>query len=83
MNSPCYGCQQRAIGCHGQCELYKDWCEKKQQVYQERCKSLASNRRNISGRRNRVATIVEKQIRRNYERMGDYTSEGKNTNVHK
>lgn len=29
MKSPCYGCQDRALGCHGKCEQYAEYRVKK------------------------------------------------------
>ena len=23
--SPCYKCEERSLGCHGSCEIYKNW----------------------------------------------------------
>lgn len=30
--SPCYGCENRTVGCHGSCELYKVYAEKKREL---------------------------------------------------
>lgn len=29
---PCYGCEDRKVGCHGQCKKYKDWQESKPKI---------------------------------------------------
>jgi hypothetical protein len=26
--SPCLGCKDREVGCHGRCEIYKAWTER-------------------------------------------------------
>lgn len=28
-NPPCYGCEERSVGCHTECMKYLDWAEKK------------------------------------------------------
>ena len=33
---PCYGCQKRAVDCHGTCERYKAWTGKRQAEKLER-----------------------------------------------
>lgn len=33
---PCYGCQERAVGCHGKCDQYKAWDGKRQAEKLER-----------------------------------------------
>lgn len=30
MQVPCFGCGERAVGCHGRCERYKAWQEFKE-----------------------------------------------------
>lgn len=30
MQVPCFGCGERAVGCHGECERYKAWQEYKE-----------------------------------------------------
>ena len=29
---PCYGCEDRVIGCHSKCKRYNDWKEKMKQL---------------------------------------------------
>ena len=29
---PCHGCEDRHIGCHGECEKYMAWAEDRQKV---------------------------------------------------
>ena len=33
---PCCGCQERIVGCHGKCDQYKTWDEKRQAEKMER-----------------------------------------------
>jgi hypothetical protein len=71
MNSPCYKCKKRAPGCHSICDLYKAYCEERQQASEARLKTLATYRKSRT-KRVRIKTVVEKQVQRNYERTGDY-----------
>lgn len=41
---PCYGCSDRHIKCHAECELYKEWLNKLEAIKREREKSLAYTR---------------------------------------
>ena len=34
--SPCYGCPDRALGCHASCERYAAYREQQERVYQAR-----------------------------------------------
>ena len=44
LETPCFGCNDRAIGCHGECEKYKkfkadgleDWKKRREAYYKER-----------------------------------------------
>ena len=29
---PCYQCEDRHIGCHSECDAYKQWCEKNEKM---------------------------------------------------
>lgn len=37
---PCYGCTDRRIKCHAECEQYKEWLNKLEAIKHEREKSL-------------------------------------------
>lgn len=37
-NSPCYNCQDRRPGCHGECDRFAEYQERLQK-YNERCRS--------------------------------------------
>lgn len=39
--TPCYGCLERNVGCHGTCEKYKSW----EAAHQKRRKIIAENRK--------------------------------------
>jgi hypothetical protein len=39
--TPCYGCLERNVGCHGSCEKYKSW----EAAHQKRRKIIAENRK--------------------------------------
>lgn len=28
---PCSGCEERSVECHGKCEKYKAWCDKRKE----------------------------------------------------
>lgn len=32
MDAPCKGCKERAVGCHGKCERYKEYRRKKDEI---------------------------------------------------
>lgn len=32
MNAPCKGCKERAVGCHANCEKYKVYRKKKDEI---------------------------------------------------
>jgi len=38
---PCYGCQERTVGCHGTCEKYKAWDGKRQAEKLERFRRIS------------------------------------------
>lgn len=38
--SPCFGCDERHLGCHGDCEEYKAYRDSKVQEAQERAKFI-------------------------------------------
>lgn len=35
-DAPCYGCPDRAVGCHGNCEAYKAYRSEREATYQYR-----------------------------------------------
>lgn len=39
--TPCYGCLERNVGCHGRCEKYKVW----ETAHQEKRNVIAENRK--------------------------------------
>lgn len=41
---PCYGCADRHIKCHAECERYKEWLNKLEAIKREREKSLEYTR---------------------------------------
>lgn len=38
---PCMGCQKRVVGCHGKCDQYKTWDEKRQAEKLERFRRIS------------------------------------------
>jgi len=44
-SSPCYGCADRTVGCHGKCERHSEWKQKRDSDMGERIE--AAKGRNI------------------------------------
>ena len=36
MENSCYGCTKRKVGCHSNCEDYKEWLEEHHKIKKER-----------------------------------------------
>lgn len=34
-DSPCYGCEDRHVGCHAECEKYQAWAERQERLREE------------------------------------------------
>ena len=34
--TPCLGCTKRCIGCHSECELYIEWCNKREKIIENK-----------------------------------------------
>lgn len=43
MQNPCFGCENREIGCHGNCRLYLDWRERHIDALKKRNKKKAED----------------------------------------
>lgn len=41
-DNPCFGCEERTIGCHGKCERHEKWCIEEE----ARKKKIKTNRQN-------------------------------------
>ena len=44
-NSPCYGCQERSVGCHAECEGYREFLEIHEQEIEVIRKNKSENAR--------------------------------------
>lgn len=47
-NNPCYGCEDRAVGCHGKCEKHSVWIaelrEKQDAIYKRHNQTIKLDR---------------------------------------
>lgn len=43
MNVPCYGCDEREVGCHSECEKYKEYIAENEKRKEEHRKNYAVN----------------------------------------
>ena len=63
MLSPCKDCQQRFIGCHSECLLYKDW---KQKLEVQKTRIKEEHRRNweqnLYGHKYSTNTITKRTV---------------------
>lgn len=41
-DNPCFGCEERTIGCHGKCKRHKEW-QVEYEAYKEKVKSNRHN----------------------------------------
>lgn len=57
MKSPCYGCEKRAIGCHGSCEKYI--------AFRGYCDNLNASRFAMNGCEYYISNSRERFIRKN------------------
>lgn len=53
MESSCYGCEERKLGCHSTCEKYKAFKEKRKELYLARLEAK---------KHNTVTTTMQKNI---------------------
>lgn len=61
MNTPCRGCEERRIGCHGGCERYLDWRGIRDQDIEQRImRSGAEQYRNDEMHRSNKAKNLKK-----------------------
>ena len=41
MRVPCYKCEDRRVGCHGECEKYIEFRKEREVIYQKRAEEVA------------------------------------------
>lgn len=58
----CFGCEKRHVGCHSECEEYKEWLED----WQKQREYIGTKRREVNERRSYIRDACEKERRRRH-----------------
>lgn len=59
---PCHGCQIREVGCHGSCELYKQFVEHRHELVVKQYEAYGGQRlAENCGREKRMKRMLENQ----------------------